>query len=341
MAAAALAAILLLSVPAAAAPQLSAEKAILIDADTGRVIYEKSADTQSLIASTTKIMTALLVCERCDLGAKVTIPAEAVGVEGSSMYLREGETLSVQDLLYGLMLHSGNDAAVALAIHCAGTEAEFVALMNEKAQELGLSDTRYGNPNGLDHAENYSTAHDLARLSACALKNEDFLRTVSCKRITVGERVLQNHNKMLFRYEGAIGVKTGYTKAAGRILVSAAERGGRQLIAVTINAPDDWDDHTALLDFGFSGYRSVEIVKEGTPLTAVPLAGGAGSAVLAEAGESLSLSLAEGEDWHMVLRVPQLVYAPVSAGAPAGCAEIYVGDVRIAGIPLRFAANAA
>ena len=247
-AAATVAAALLLSCSVWAAPSVSAAKAVLLDASSGRVLYEKDACDRSLIASTTKIMTALVVCERCNLADRVKIPAEAVGIEGSSLYLKEGEVLTVQDLLYGLMLHSGNDAAVALAIYCGGTEADFVAMMNEKASRLGLGDTHYANPNGLDHDGNYSTALDLARLAAYALENEDFLRTVSCKTVTIGNRSLRNHNRLLFSYDGAIGVKTGYTKAAGRILVSAAERDGRRLVAVTINAPNDWNDHTALLD---------------------------------------------------------------------------------------------
>lgn len=202
-----------------------------MDAASGRVLYEKNASDRSLIASTTKIMTALVVCEHCNLSDRVKIPPEAVGIEGSSMYLQEGEILTVQDLLYGLMLHSGNDAAVALAVYCGGTEPDFVTMMNEKAERLGLENTRFANPNGLDHDGNYSTALDLARLSVYALQNEAFLHTVSCKTVTVGSRTLRNHNKLLFTYDGAIGVKTGYTKAAGRILVSAAERDGRRLVA--------------------------------------------------------------------------------------------------------------
>jgi len=173
-----------------------------MDADSGRVLYEKNADERSLIASTTKIMTALLVCEQCNLSDSVQIPKEAVGVEGSSLYLQEGEILSVQELLYGLMLHSGNDAAVALAIYCAGSEAAFVDRMNEKAQRLGLTGTSFGNPHGLDHDGNYSTARDLAKLSAYAMENEDFYRTVSCKTVNIGNRSLRNHNKLLFRYDG-------------------------------------------------------------------------------------------------------------------------------------------
>jgi D-alanyl-D-alanine carboxypeptidase len=180
------------------------------------------------------------------------IPKEAVGIEGSSMYLREGEVLTLQELLYGLMLHSGNDAATALAIYCGGTVEGFSQLMNDKAHRLGLTGTHFENPHGLDSPNHYSTARDLAVLAAYAMKNPIFARTVSTKNVRVGERSLQNHNKLLWRVEGADGVKTGYTKAAGRILVSSATRDGRRLICVTINDGNDWADHAVLLEDGFS-----------------------------------------------------------------------------------------
>ena len=335
-AAATVAAALLLSCQILAAPPLSAEKAVLLDAASGRVLYEKNAEERSLIASTTKIMTALLVCERCNLAGRVKIPKEAVGIEGSSLYLQEGEVLSVQDLLYGLMLHSGNDAAVALAIYCAGTEADFVTLMNEKARHLGLENTSYANPNGLDHDGNYSTALDLARLSAYALENEDFLRTVSCKTVTIGNRSLRNHNKLLFRYDGAIGVKTGFTKAAGRILVSAAERDGRRLVAVTINAPDDWNDHTALLDYGFACYQRALLVEKDAHVDAVPVVGGTAESVGVAAGEDFWFPMAAAETYSIKLRLPEFVYAPVEAGQEAGMATVQIGDAVVGSVPLYY-----
>ena len=176
--AALLAAVLLLPFDAGA---LSAQKAVLIDAQTGRILYEKDADSESLIASTTKIMTALIVCERCNVLDRMRIPKEAVGIEGSSMYLKEGEVLTVQELLYGLMLRSGNDAAVALAIYCAGTVEGFVELMNDNAHALGLAGTHFENPNGLDAPDHHSTARDLAVLTACAMENPIFAKTVSTK----------------------------------------------------------------------------------------------------------------------------------------------------------------
>lgn len=247
---AALAAILTLRVPAA--PATSARCAVVMDAGSGEILYESRADEKSLIASTTKIMTGYLACSLVDLDAEIEIPPEAVGVEGSSLYLKAGERLTGDALLYGMMLHSGNDAATALAIAGAGSEADFVARMNREAESLGLTNTRFANPHGLDDENNYSTARDLAVLTAAALRDENFRRVVSARTKTIGGRVLTNHNKLLWTCEGCIGVKTGYTKAAGRILVSAAERDGRTLICVTIHDPNDWADHKALYDWAFA-----------------------------------------------------------------------------------------
>ena len=197
-------------------------------------------------------MTGLLVCEAGDLDRTVTVPETAAGTEGSSMYLKSGETLTRRELLYGMMLHSGNDAALTLAISVSGSEAAFVRQMNRRACALNLTQTHFANPHGLDSGENYSTALDLVRLAQAALQNEQFRAVVSTKTITCAGRTLTNHNKLLWRYDGCIGVKTGYTRHAGRILVSAAERGGRMLIAVTISDPDDWRDHVSLLDYGFA-----------------------------------------------------------------------------------------
>lgn len=207
-------------------PEIAARSAVVLDAGSGRCLYAKDADTRGLIASTTKIMTALLICEQCDLSRVVTIPPEAADMEGSSMGLAAGEKCAVRALLYGLMLHSGNDAAVALAQACDGSVARFVARMNRRAAALGLHDTHFDNPHGLDSAGNYATAHDLARLTRVAMQNTQFRQVVGTKQITLEGRAMQNHNKLLWRYPGATGVKTGYTKQAGRILVSSAQKDG-------------------------------------------------------------------------------------------------------------------
>lgn len=331
MAAALLAAILFIPVGA-----VSAEKAIVVDGLTGRVLYERNSDTKSLIASTTKIMTALVVCEQCNVLDRVAIPREAVGIEGSSIYLREGEILTVQELLYGMMLQSGNDAATALAIYCGGTVEGFAQLMNDKAHRLKMENTHFVNPHGLDAPDHYSTAEDLARLAAYAMENPVFYRTVSAKTVKIGDRYLRNHNKLLWSLEGADGVKTGFTRAAGRILVSSAARQGRRIIAVTINAPDDWNDHKKLMEDGFSRYCVKTLVSSGDCLGTVEVAGGTAGKVKVLAAEDFCFAMAEGESWETVLPDPGFVYAPIVQGQEAGYAHISVNGVTVGKIPLEY-----
>lgn len=333
-AAACFAAALLLMPLCRADLSLSARSAIVLDGTTGRVLYEKNADEKSLIASTTKIMTGLIICQQCDMGARVQIRPEAVGIEGSCMYLKAGEIFSVKELLYGLLLRSGNDAAVALAIFCAGSTEAFVARMNEKAEDLGLTATHFANPHGLDSEENYSTAKDLAILGAYAMENELFREICSTKSIQLQSRSLVNHNKLLWRYDGAVGIKTGYTKAAGRILVSAAEKNGRRLIAVTINAPNDWSDHEKLLDYGFHGFSSCLLAQKGEILATVPVLSGDKKQLDAAARESFSYPLAEGEVPLIRMHIPRFVYAPVEEGTLAGYAEFLIDGTSVARIPL-------
>lgn len=316
------------------AQAVSAEKAILLDAVSGRVLYEKNADAQSLIASTTKIMTALVVCEQCNVLDRMRIPKEAVGIEGSSMYLKEGEVLTLQELLYGLMLSSGNDAAVALAIYCGGTVEGFAELMNDKARILGMKNTHFENPNGLDSPGHYSTARDLAVLAAYAMENPIFAKTVSTKSIRVGERYLTNHNKLLWRVEGADGVKTGFTKAAGRILVSSATRDSRRLIAVTLNAPGDWQDHTVLLNDGFARYAVRNIVRKGQLVGTVEVEGGENCRVQLLAAEAFDFSLSQEENPQLMVSGPGFVYAPVTEGAEAGFAYVLIDGNAVGKVPL-------
>ncbi len=332
-AAALLAAVLLYPCPAQA---MSARKAILVDASTGRVLYEKDADSRSLIASTTKIMTALVVCEQCNVLDRVKIPKEAVGIEGSSMYLKEGEILTVQELLYGMMLHSGNDAAVALAIWCGGTIEGFAQLMNDKARSLGMTSSHFVNPNGLDAPDHYSTARDLAILTSCAMENPIFAKTVSTKTVTVGQRFLKNHNKLLWQVEGADGVKTGFTKAAGRILVSSAVRQGRRLVAVTIDDGNDWADHAALYEDGFSQYHAVKIIESGQTLGTVELFSGKEPRVSVRAAEEFSYALREDETPRIVLSGPGFAYAPVVRGKEAGFAYVLIGDKVVGKVPVTY-----
>lgn len=319
---------------AADVPSVCAKSAILMDAKTGRVLYEKAADEKSLVASTTKIMTGLLVCERGNLDEALAVPQQAVGVEGSSMYLKAGERVTVRDLLYGMMLRSGNDAATALALHLSGSIPAFAAQMNLRAQQLGLTGTHFENPHGLDSEQNYSTARDLARLACAALENETFCQIVSTKTVCAAGRSLTNHNKLLWRYDGAIGVKTGYTMAAGRILVSAAQRDGRTLIAVTIADPDDWRDHARLLDYGFSCIAARVLAEQGQPLGFVRLTDG--SEIALTAGETLCVrSLAE-EAVTLRLNVPVFLESECAQGQ-AGTLEAYVDGDLAASIPVYFA----
>lgn len=325
-----LAAVLLLSVDAGA---VSAKSAVVMDAQTGRILFEKDADRRSLIASTTKIMTALVVCEQCNVLDRMRIPKEAVGIEGSSMYLKEGEVLTLQELLYGLMLHSGNDAAVALAIYCGGTVEGFVELMNDKARLLGLNGTHFANPNGLDHPQHFSTARDLAVLAAYALENPIFAQTVSTKTITVGNRYLKNHNKLLWMLDGADGVKTGFTRAAGRVLVSSASREGRRLVAVTIRDSDDWQDHQALLEEGFQNYSQKQLVAVGQQIGFRFVLNGVEAEVPILAAENFYYPMMKDESVTIVLSEPEFSYAPVTAGADAGFAHICIDGKSIAKVP--------
>ena len=335
-AAAVLAAVLFFTIPAYG---IGAQKAYVMDAVSGRIFYEKNPNCQSLIASTTKIMTALIVCEQCNVLDRMRIPKEAVGVEGSSMYLQEGEVLTLQELLYGLMLSSGNDAAVALAIYCGGTVEGFAQLMNDKARILGMTNTHFENPNGLDSPGHYSTARDLAVLAAYAMENPIFAKTVSAKTVKAGERYLTNHNKLLWRVAGADGVKTGYTKAAGRILVSSASRDGRRIIAVTINDPQDWQDHADLLEVGFSRYQVRQVVSAGAVLGTVEVVGGENSRVQVIAAEDYAYALAEGENPVTMLPGAGFVYAPAVEGADAGFAYVLLGGKAIGKIPVVYGAT--
>lgn len=333
-AAALTAAVLFLTGSAKAQPCVSAESAIVMDAG-GTVFYEKNADSRCLIASTTKIMTGLLVCERCDPEAIVTVSPEAAGIEGSSLYLKAGEQLSVKELLYGMMLHSGNDAAAALAIYTSGSIEAFVQDMNERAKSLDLQNTHFANPHGLDSELNYATARDLALLSSAAMENDRFREAVGTKTACFESRTFSNHNKLLWQYPGAVGIKTGYTKAAGRILVSAAERNGRRVIAVTISAPNDWEDHKKLLDEGFSHYEEQTILRSGERVGSVPVLDGTEEEVGLIVQEDVRGMLLPQERAELQIHAPQFVYAPVQA-EKAGSVRITAGKMLLAEIPVYY-----
>lgn len=259
---------------ASAGVDISAEYAVLIDAATGRVILDRNADGEHPMASTTKIMTAIVALENSDPDDIVTMSQAAAYEEGSSVYLQAGDQMTMRELLYGVMLNSGNDGAAAVAEHIAGSKEAFAEMMNAKAQKLGLEHTHFENPNGLDQDGHYTSAYDLAMLTRYALKNEEFASIVStyAKKVTILNRpdvdhYFANHNKLLKQYEGCIGVKTGYTQNTGRCLVSAATRYGMTFIAVTLNAPDDWNDHMKMLDYAFNTYVARTVVADGEIIT--------------------------------------------------------------------------
>lgn len=243
-------------VGAAESPGDSARASVLIDAYSGEVIFEKNSNVRMGPASTTKIMTALVALEHMSADTPVTVDARACGVEGSSAYLCAGDEVILSDLLYAMMLGSANDAAAAIAYAVGGGISEFAGMMNEKALSLGLEDTHFENPHGLDGETHYTTALELARIAAAALENEEFRQIVSTKTKTLtldgAPRAFRNHNRLLFEYDDIIGVKTGFTKKCGRTLVSAAKRGNVTLICVTLCDGDDWRDHRKLLDAGFA-----------------------------------------------------------------------------------------
>lgn len=302
-----------------AAGAVGAAGAAVMDADTGEALFLQNADARLPMASTTKIMTALVALDEGNLDRLYTVKKEYTLVEGSSMYLREGEVLTIRDTLYGLLLESGNDAALAIAGECGGLEA-FVKKMNDKAAELGLQDTHFDNPNGLDGETHYTTARELAQITATAMQDETFRQIVATKRYTAGEHVLSNHNRLLSLYEDAIGVKTGFTKRSGRCLVSAAERNGRTLIAVTLNAPDDWNAHMAMLEDGFSHYEEVTLHEAGEVLGETRVYGGDVDVVPLIAQHTLTafLTADEKESMESVRFGDAICYAPVIATGIAG-----------------------
>ena len=305
------------------APEPSAHSAILTCADTGDVLYEKNADEPMLIASTTKIMTAIVVIENTDIDSAVEIKPEWCGAEGSTMYLQAGQRYTVRQLLLGLMLASGNDAAVALACNTAGDIDSFAAMMNEKAAELGMTNSSFKNPNGLDEDGHYSCARDLATLAAYCMENEDFADIVSRGSCTIGDLTFINHNKLLWNCEGCIGVKTGYTIAAGRTLVSCAQRGGMRLVCVTLNAPDDWDDHISLYDWGFSNYSLTRISPDSFSASIPIIASECRTGKLVPDG-SITLLTDRGSEVTAKLEIPRFAYAGAFAGEKAGTVKLFV-----------------
>lgn len=293
------------------AVEVSASAAVLMDMDSGRVLYERNAGARMLIASTTKIMTALVAIRDGNLSDTVKVSREAAYTEGSSMYLKEGEELTLETLLYGLLLCSGNDAAVAVAEHVGGSVEGFVERMNDTALSLGMEDSSFANPNGLDDEAHYSTAHDMALLARAAMENETLVRIASTRTVSIAGRTMTNHNKLLSYVDGCLGLKTGYTRAAGRTLVSCAERNGQRLIAVTLQDGNDWADHQSLYDYGFSTYPAKRMAQLGHELAkqdGVPLI----------AADSFAWPLGQGETLETGLELDRPLTPPLRAGTRVG-----------------------
>ena len=313
-----------LTINAFAVPSdISAKSAILYCANTGEPLYVKNADEHRLIASVTKIMTAIVVIENCDLEEEVKLKPEWCGVEGSSMYLDYKKTYTVRELLTGMMLVSGNDAATALACHISGDERSFSAKMNEKAKQLGLENSSFRNPHGLDDDEHYSTARDLAKLAAYCMENEDFKQIVSSYSATIKDQTYYNHNRLLVEYDGCIGLKTGYTIASGRTLVSCAERNGMRLICVTLSAPDDWNDHKKLLDYGFDNYRLTSYSEDNFRLY-LPVSSAIEDKTSVIPENDILLLTGKDDSVDMRLEVPRILFAGGVKGERVGKLKVFV-----------------
>ena len=338
----------------AAGPEVSAQSAVVLTADTGTVLFEKDGHTPRPVASTTKIMTALLALEAAQEQGDplVDITQEMVAVEGSSMGLQAGDSISLTGLAAGMLLASGNDAANAAALYLDGSLESFAARMNQRAAALGMEDTHFVTPSGLDGEDaqglgHLSTAYDMALLARVALEDQAFRQLCSSPSLAVEfaepvKRVTYtNHNKLLTQYQGCVGVKTGFTKEAGRCLVSASERDGALLIAVTLNAPNDWQDHTALLDYGFSQVEPYQLAGGDVRLT-VPVVGSPVEVVSLRGsnGGEVTLPLGQGAQVERVVRVPKFLYAPVEAGEQVGEICWYLEGQLLGSAPLTAAGAA-
>lgn len=308
----------------AEALSVSAECAVLVCAESGEVLFGKNADRRCAIASITKIMTAVIALESA--ADRDVVFTDEMAAEGSSLYLQKGDRLSMPELVKGMMAVSGNDAANAVAVTVAGSLEAFAGLMNEKARQLGMSNTHFVTPSGLDDGQHYSTARDMALLCVYAMENEQFRSIVSQRKVTVSyeypagkTQVCVNHNKLLSTYEGCIGIKTGYTQKAGRTLTSCAERNGVRLIAVTLNDSNDWEDHRSMLDYGFSLYEPTAAVSAGECFE-LPVVGADRDSIMVCPEKDMIASVKkDGTDkLERKLYMPHFVYAPISKGTQVG-----------------------
>lgn len=328
---------LLLNMFSVVAYTTSAKAAVVIDGDTGEILYSQNSDVRLPMASTTKIMTALLLCELGgDLTTQIVTTREMVTVEGSSMGLQVGDTVSYHDLLYGMLLASGNDAANTTAIAIAGSVSKFVDLMNERAEKLGLKDTHFVTPSGLDADGHYTTAYELAVIAKEALSNENFAKAASAQsaRLCYGNppynRTLTNHNKLLKSYDDIVGVKTGFTKKSGRCLVSASKKDGKFVIAVTLNDGNDWADHRMLLDLGLSLINTRSFSPETGKIDIDTANGNKLSAII----PSVTINTTENSVITYKIFVPAFLYEPICTGTQIGSVRYYCNGSIVSDIPI-------
>ncbi len=307
---------------------ISAQSAVLMCADNGEVLFERNAHKQLSMASTTKIMTSLIALEAASPEKEITVTQEMVSVEGTSMGLLAGDSVSLEELVYGMLLQSGNDAANTVAYVLGGSPDGFAEMMNNRAAQIGMKNTNFVTASGLDDENHYSTAYDMALLACESIKNPEFVAICSQKsaRLSYGNppyaRTLTNHNRLLWKYEDAIGIKTGFTKKSGRCLVSAAKRNGVTLVAVTLNAPDAWNDHISMFEYGFSQCKGVEL---GCDLSGILLNIAGGEKANISVRLSNNIQWIEGDLCKVRLLLNPIVYAPVSKGDIVGSA-IFITD---------------
>lgn len=323
-----------LEVRAVAPPRITATAAAVVDVETGQILYEKQIHLCRPPASLTKVLTAIIAIEEGNLKEKVKVSRRAAYQEGSSIYLEEGEELSLEELLYGVMLASGNDAAVAVAEHISGSVEEFARLMNKKAKEMGAKNSNFVNPSGLPHPDHYSTAYDLAMIMRQAMKNEVFARITATKYKTISwadndwGRGLRNHNKLLWSYPDITGGKTGYTRAAGRCLITSAKRNGREVIAVVLNSPNDWLEVRTLLDYGLDNFKRVKVIEKGDIIHQLEWEGSREGEISFLAERPLTVLVPEGGKIKIRKEVylkPELKL-PIRKGEIIGSLYLYAGE---------------
>ncbi len=323
-------------------PNVTAKSAIVMDAATGKVIYSKAAKERRYPASTTKMMSLIVALEYGNLDDIITASPNAASTEGSSLWLTQGEQMTMTDLLYGIMLVSGNDATVAVAEHISGSVQKFAELMTEKARAIGAMDTNFTNSSGLPDPNHYTTAYDLAKIAAYGYKNPLFTQIVSTERKILPPTVkgdirdLYNENKMLWFYEGGNGVKTGYTDAAGRCLVSGAKRDNIQLIAVVLDSEAMWDDSKTLLDFAFSQLKAETVFSQGDILKTTRVANGKSELLKLVANTSIILPVSkkDNDEFSTVIDAPMILEAPIIKGQKLGVARVFYNNTEVAAVDL-------